>query len=160
MKFKPQVRPVTTLLEAPPRVFVLQTRGPKILRDLEILRALAQRTKLRVSFSITTNREEVRKLLQSDRLRDEMLRMIAGMTIGARTNRRPARTARPHSIRLVTVETTRTRVERPVIPPSPREPEPLSEQLRRDGTPAAKQAPKAAPEPEPRRDRFELIELD
>jgi DNA repair photolyase len=49
---------------APPRVFVLQTRGPLILRDLERLRALAQRTKLRVSFSITTNREEVRKLYE------------------------------------------------------------------------------------------------
>jgi DNA repair photolyase len=49
---------------APPRVFVLQTRGPLILRDLERLRALAQRTTLRVSFSITTNREEVRKLYE------------------------------------------------------------------------------------------------
>ena len=49
---------------APPRVFVLQTRGPLILRDLERLRALAQRTKLRVSFSITTNREDVRKLYE------------------------------------------------------------------------------------------------
>ena len=49
---------------APPRVFVLQTRGPLILRDLERLRALAQRTTLRVSFSITTNREEMRKLYE------------------------------------------------------------------------------------------------
>jgi len=52
------------LLDAPPRVFVLQTRGPLILRDLERLRALAQRTKLRISFSITTNREEIRKLYE------------------------------------------------------------------------------------------------
>ena len=52
------------LMEAPPRVFVLQTRGPLILRDLEKLRALAQRTTLRVSFSITTNREEIRKLYE------------------------------------------------------------------------------------------------
>lgn len=49
---------------APPRVFVLQTRGPLILRDLEQLRVLARRTTLRVSFSITTNREEVRKLYE------------------------------------------------------------------------------------------------
>jgi DNA repair photolyase len=49
---------------APPRVFVLQTRGPMILRDLERLRALAQRTILRVSFSITTNRDEIRKLYE------------------------------------------------------------------------------------------------
>lgn len=52
------------LLEAPPRVFVLQTRGPLILRDLAKLRALAQRTTLRVSFSITTNRDEIRKLYE------------------------------------------------------------------------------------------------
>jgi DNA repair photolyase len=59
-------RILDALLEAPapPRVLVLQTRGPLILRDLEKLRALAQRTKLRVSFSITTNREEVRKLYE------------------------------------------------------------------------------------------------
>jgi len=35
-----------------------------ILRDLEPLRALARRTTLRVSFSITTNREEIRKLYE------------------------------------------------------------------------------------------------
>ena len=57
-------RILDVLLEAPPRVFVLQTRGPLILRDLEPLRALAQRTTLRVSFSITTNREEIRKLYE------------------------------------------------------------------------------------------------
>ena len=49
---------------APPRVFVLQTRGPLILRDLERLRTLAQHTTLRVSFSITTNRDDVRKLYE------------------------------------------------------------------------------------------------
>ncbi len=57
-------RILDALLEAPPRVFVLQTRGPLILRDLEQLRALAQCTTLRVSFSITTNREEIRKLYE------------------------------------------------------------------------------------------------
>jgi DNA repair photolyase len=57
-------RILDALLGAAPRVFVLQTRGLLILRDLERLRALAQRTTLRVSFSITTNREEVRKLYE------------------------------------------------------------------------------------------------
>lgn len=52
------------LLAAPPRVFVLQTRGPLILLDLEPLKALARRTTLRVSFSVTTNREDVRKLYE------------------------------------------------------------------------------------------------
>jgi DNA repair photolyase len=52
------------LLQAPPRVFVLQTRGLLILRDLERLKALAERTTLRVSFSISTNRDHVRRLYE------------------------------------------------------------------------------------------------
>jgi len=52
------------LIERPPRVFVLQTRGPLVLRDAAKLRELAKRTTVRVSFSITTNREEIRKLYE------------------------------------------------------------------------------------------------
>jgi DNA repair photolyase len=52
------------LLKAPPRVFAIQTRGPLILRDLEGLLALSRRTTVRVSFSITTNREEIRRLYE------------------------------------------------------------------------------------------------
>jgi DNA repair photolyase len=52
------------VLDAPPRVFVLQTRGPLILRDLDRLRHLSSRTRLRVSFSVTTNREDVRRLYE------------------------------------------------------------------------------------------------
>lgn len=49
------------LIEKPPRVFVLQTRGPLILRDRDLLLALTQRTIVRISFSITTNRDAVRQ---------------------------------------------------------------------------------------------------
>ncbi len=56
------------LLEAvaahPPRVFVIQTRGPLILRDIDLLRAAAKKTILRVSFSITTDREDVRRIFE------------------------------------------------------------------------------------------------
>jgi DNA repair photolyase len=48
----------------PPRVFVIQTRGPLIVRDLALLRTLASRTSLRVSFSITTDREDVRRIFE------------------------------------------------------------------------------------------------
>ena len=51
-------------IAAPPRVFVLQTRGALILRDLALLMRLAQSTTLRVSFSITTDREDVRRLYE------------------------------------------------------------------------------------------------
>ncbi len=53
-----------SLVENPPAVFVIQTRGPLILRDLDRLGELARRTALRVSFSITTNREPVRRLYE------------------------------------------------------------------------------------------------
>jgi DNA repair photolyase len=52
------------LIETPPRVFVLQTRGLLILRDLQLLLELAKRTALRVSFSVTTNRDEIRRLYE------------------------------------------------------------------------------------------------
>ena len=48
----------------PPRVFVIQTRGPLITRDLALLQSLAARTSLRVSFSITTDREDVRRIFE------------------------------------------------------------------------------------------------
>lgn len=49
------------VIAAPPRVFTLQTRAPLILRDLDLLLVLAARTKLHISFSITTDRDEIRK---------------------------------------------------------------------------------------------------
>jgi len=52
------------LLTMPPKVFVIQTRGPLIVRDLARLVELSRRTRLRVSLSITTNREAVRKLYE------------------------------------------------------------------------------------------------
>jgi DNA repair photolyase len=52
------------LLSRPPRVFVIQTRAPLIVRDVVRLAALAQRTRLRVSFSLTTNREPVRRIYE------------------------------------------------------------------------------------------------
>ncbi len=48
----------------PPEAFVIQTRGPLILRDLDLLRLAAARTRLRVSFSITTDREDVRRIFE------------------------------------------------------------------------------------------------
>ena len=52
------------LLERPPKIFVIQTRGPLILRDLATLVRISECTSLRVSFSLTTNREDVRRLFE------------------------------------------------------------------------------------------------
>jgi len=57
-------RVLEALLSRPPRVFVIQTRGPLVLRDLRHLIELSKCTSLRVSFSITTNREDVRRLYE------------------------------------------------------------------------------------------------
>jgi len=57
-------RLLDAMITHPPRVFVIQTRGPLILRDLDRLQALARRTWLRVSFSITTDRDDVRRLYE------------------------------------------------------------------------------------------------
>ena len=53
-----------TLCEHPPAVFVLQTRGPLILRDIDLLGTLAKLTRLRVSFSLTTDDDNVRRLYE------------------------------------------------------------------------------------------------
>jgi len=45
----------------PPKIFVFQTRGPMILRDLDLIVKLAEKTSVRVSFSLTTDREDVRR---------------------------------------------------------------------------------------------------
>jgi DNA repair photolyase len=52
------------VIACPPRVFVIQTRGPLILRDLDRLDKLSRQTTLRVSFSITTDRDDIRKLYE------------------------------------------------------------------------------------------------
>jgi DNA repair photolyase len=49
------------LRACPPRVFVLQTRGSLVLRDLGLILRLAERTLVRVSFSLTTDSESVRR---------------------------------------------------------------------------------------------------
>jgi len=50
--------------EHPPRVFVIQTRGTLVLRDIDLLRTAAKRTVIRVSFSITTDRDDVRRIFE------------------------------------------------------------------------------------------------
>jgi len=57
-------RLLDAVIAHPPRVFVVQTRGPLVLRDLRRLQTLARCTRLRVSFSITTNHDGVRRLYE------------------------------------------------------------------------------------------------
>ena len=57
-------RILEALLDAPPALIAFQTRGPLILRDVRPLRALAQRCAVRISFSLTTDREDIRRLYE------------------------------------------------------------------------------------------------
>lgn len=54
-------RMLDELLAQPPKIFAIQTRGPLIVRDLAKLIELSKKTTVRVSFSVTTNREPVRR---------------------------------------------------------------------------------------------------
>jgi DNA repair photolyase len=54
-------RILDVLISRPPRVFAVQTRGPLIARDLDRLVRLSERTIVRIGFSLTTNREDVRR---------------------------------------------------------------------------------------------------
>jgi len=77
------------LIARPPRVFAIQTRGPLILRDLAPLRTLAGRSTLRVSFSITTDNDRVRRLYEphcapiAERLETVRRLRAAGITVYA-----------------------------------------------------------------------------
>lgn len=51
-------------IDRPPAVFTIQTRGPLIIRDLPLLQELHRRTRLRVSFSLTTDDDSVRALYE------------------------------------------------------------------------------------------------
>ncbi len=57
-------RILNELLARPPKIFAIQTRGPLIVRDLAKLVELSKICTVRVSFSITTNREPVRRLYE------------------------------------------------------------------------------------------------
>ena len=57
-------RILQAVIANPPRIFVIQTRGPSILADLRLLTEASTRTTLRVSFSVTTNRDDVRRIFE------------------------------------------------------------------------------------------------
>lgn len=55
---------VDAIASNPPHVFVIQTRGPLVARDIDLLRVLATRTTLRLSFSVTTDSDSVRRIFE------------------------------------------------------------------------------------------------
>jgi DNA repair photolyase len=103
-------RILDAMMESPPRVFAIQTRGPLILRDIERLRALAKRTTLRVSFSITTNREEIRRLYEPHcagfEERIEVVRALRGAGIETYATLAPLLPCDPEVLARAAIEAT------------------------------------------------------
>lgn len=77
------------MMAYPPEVLTIQTRGPLITLDLESLVKLDRITSLRISFSVTTNRDEIRRLYEphcatfEDRVRVIRELRSAGLTVHA-----------------------------------------------------------------------------
>lgn len=73
----------------PPKIFVLQTRSPNILRDTHLLQAVAEHTDLRISFSLTTDDDRIRRIFEPrcdsipDRLRTIEALREAGLNVYA-----------------------------------------------------------------------------
>jgi DNA repair photolyase len=63
-RLMPGILEVLATTPNPPEVFVLQTRGSLILQDLDLLIGAARQTRLSVSFSVTTDRDDVRRLFE------------------------------------------------------------------------------------------------
>ena len=69
------------LIRHSPKVFTIQTRGPLILRDLDPIMELSRRTRLRVSFSVPTGDEEIRRIYEGRCAPfDERLRVLQTLT--------------------------------------------------------------------------------
>ena len=104
-------RILDALIASPPRVFVVQTRGPLVLRDLGRLLELAGHTRVRVSVSITTNREEVRRLYEplcasiDERLR--VIRALRETCIETYATLAPLLPCDPEALALAAIEASR-----------------------------------------------------
>ena len=104
-------RILAALLEKPPSVFAIQTRGPLILRDLDLLTELNKRTRLRVSFSITTNREAVRRLYEphceSNEVRLSIVRELTAAGIQTFATLAPLLPCDPEELAVAAIEASR-----------------------------------------------------
>jgi DNA repair photolyase len=94
----------------PPRIFVLQTRSTYIVRDLHLLQAVAEHTDLRISFSLTTNDDRIRKLFEPrcesipDRLQTIAALRDAGLNVYATLA--PILPCEPKELAAMAVEST------------------------------------------------------
>ncbi|MGH9557669.1 MAG: radical SAM protein [Bryobacteraceae bacterium] len=95
------------VIDSPPAIFTIQTRGPLILRDLEKLKKIPN---LRVSFSITTNREDVRRLYEplcaSIDARLETLRTLRDAGIECYATLSPLLPCDPEALARLAIEAT------------------------------------------------------
>ena len=94
----------------PPKIFVIQTRAPLILRDLGKLIDLSRRTSLRVSFSVTTNSERIRRIYEPHcapiAQRIETLRLLRDAGIQAHATLAPLLPCDPETLAALALDAT------------------------------------------------------
>ncbi len=94
----------------PPRTFVLQTRSVNIMRDVKLLQTLAENTDLRISITITTDDDRIRKIFEprcdtiEDRLRAIGVLREAGLNVYATVA--PILPCEPQALARLVVEAT------------------------------------------------------
>ncbi len=93
---------LSAFITNPPRILVIQTRGPLILRDVELLQKLARLTTLRISFSITTDRDDVRRhyepRCESNEIRLQALRSLRSAGLEAYATLAPLLPCNPEKL--------------------------------------------------------------
>lgn len=90
------------LIDRSPLVVAIQTRSPLILRDLVQLQRLSRVTGLRVSFSVTTDREDIRRLYEPHCApipeRIDTIRQLQGSGIVTHTTLAPILPCNPETL--------------------------------------------------------------
>lgn len=98
----------------PPCVFVIQTRGPLIVRDMRLLQEVAQVTRLRISFSITTDRDDVRRHYEphceSNDVRLEAIRRLRDAGLDVYATLAPLLPCNPERLAAMSIEASRRKL--------------------------------------------------
>jgi DNA repair photolyase len=103
---------LSAVTENPSAVFTIQTRGPLIERDIHLICELGRKTRLRVSFSVTTDDDRIRRLYEphceSNARRLETIRTLRDEGIEVYATLAPLLPCDPESLAEMAIEATRT----------------------------------------------------
>ncbi len=107
-------RLLAEMCRRPPRTLALQTRSPLVLRDVDLLQRLGERTRLRVSFSLPTDRDEVRRLYEprceSIQERVQTMKSLSQAGIEVHCTLAPILPCNPENLAALALEATQSAV--------------------------------------------------